>query len=104
MAQVTRSTNDVILNALLLISELGVGEAPDAFMLTTGLDLLNEVIDHLSVSGIYIPYLTSLTSNFIPGQATYSITDMIPGAFFATNRVIELTFVNFKFPSEKVLL
>ena len=41
MSQVIRTTNDIIINSLYLIGELGVGEAPDAFMLSTGIELIN---------------------------------------------------------------
>ena len=60
MAQVVRTTNDVIVNALYLLGELGVGETPDAFMLTTGIDLINELLDKFAADSIYIPYLTTI--------------------------------------------
>ena len=50
MSQVVRTTNQVINNALYLLGELGVGETPDAFMLNTGLDLINELLDKSSLS------------------------------------------------------
>jgi hypothetical protein len=62
MAQLVRTVNDVIVNALYLIGELGVDETPDAYMLSTGLDLVNELIDKLSSDSIYIPYLTTIHS------------------------------------------
>ena len=71
MSQVVRTTNDVIINALYLLGELGVDEGPDAFMLQTGLDLINELIDKFSSDSIYIPYLTTIDHQFIAGKDTY---------------------------------
>ena len=79
MAQIVRTTNDVIVNSLYLLGELGVGETPDGFMLETGLDLINELLDKFAADSIYIPYLTTLNFTFIVGKDTYSISDMIVG-------------------------
>lgn len=94
MAQVTRTTNDVIINSLYLLGELGVGEAPDSFMLSTGLDLINEILDKFSADGIYISYLTTIDFTLVYGQPTYSISDMVP-ADINQDRVVELTFANY---------
>lgn len=94
MPQVTRTTNDAIISSLYLIGELGVGEAPDAFMLSTGLEILNEIIDGFSADSIYISYLTTLNFDFVVGQGTYSISDMIPADIDA-DRVVDLSFANY---------
>src|ERR1700684_224403 len=94
MPQVTRTTNDVIINSLYLIGELGVGEAADAFMLSTGLELINEILDGFSADSIYIPFLTTLNFNFVVGQDTYSISDMMT-ADVSGDRVVDLTFANY---------
>lgn len=98
MAQVVRTTNDVIVNSLYLLGELGVGETPDAFMLRTGLDLINELLDKWSADSIYVPYLTTLTFNFVVGQDTYSISDMVM-ADITADRVIDLSFANYVVPT-----
>lgn len=98
MAQVIRSTNDVIINSLFLLGELGVSETPDAFMLSTGLDLLNELLDKFSSDSIYIPFLTTLEFTMIPGQETYSISDMIAGTNVIADRVVDLSFANYIVP------
>jgi hypothetical protein len=94
MPQITRTTNDVIINSLYLLGELGVGETPDAFMLSTGLDLINELLDKFSSDSIYVPYLTTINFNFVVGQDTYSVSDMIP-ADVNNNRIIDLVFANY---------
>lgn len=99
MAQVVRTTNDVITNSLFLLGELGVGEVPDAFMLSTGLDLINELLDKFSADSIYIPYLTTLNHTFTVGQDTYSISDMILGADIVADRVVDLTLANYTVPT-----
>jgi len=98
MSQVVRTTNDVIINSLYLLGELGVDETPDAFMLETGLDLLNELIDKFSADSIYIPYLTTLNHTFIVGKDTYAISDMVLGTDIIADRVVDLTFANYLVP------
>lgn len=98
MPQVTRTTNDVIVNALYLLGELGVGETPDGFMLTTGLELINELLDKFSSDSIYIPFLTTIDFNFVVGIDTYSISDIIP-ADISQDRVVDLTFANYFVPA-----
>lgn len=94
MSQVQRTTNDIIVNALYLIGELGVGETPDAFMLTSGLEIVNGIIDQFSMDSIYIPYLTTINFNLVPGQATYSFSDLVPADVIA-DRIVDLTFANY---------
>jgi len=94
MPQVIRTTNDLIVNSLYLLGELGVAETPDAFMLSTGLDLLNELIDKFAADSIYIPFLTSVNFVMVVGQGTYSISDMIPADINA-DRVVDLSFANY---------
>lgn len=98
MSQVTRTTNDLIINSLYLIGELGVGEIPDAFMLSSGLELINELLDKFSADSIYIPYLTEISFNMVAEQATYSISDMVPADIDA-DRVVDLSFANYTVPS-----
>ena len=98
MSQVTRTTNDVIVNSLYLLGELGVGEVPDSFMLSTGLELINELLDKFAADSIYIPYLTTLTFNFVVGQDTYSISDIISGTDIVADRVVDLSFANYVVP------
>ena len=98
MSQVTRTTNDLIVYSLYLIGELGVGEAPDSFMLSSGLELINELLDKFSADSIYIPYLTEISFNMVADQPTYSISDMVP-ADVTQDRVVDLSFANYTVPS-----
>lgn len=95
MAQVVRTTNELIVNSLYLIGELGVGETPDAFMLTTGLDLINEILDKCSADSIYIPYLLTLNFTMQVGKASYSVSDMIFGADISADRIVDLSLANY---------
>ncbi len=99
MSQVVRTTNDVIINSLYLLGELGVGESPDSFMISTGIDLINELLEKFAADSIYIPYLTTLDFNFTVGVDTYSITDMIPGADIVADRIVDLSFANYFVPA-----
>lgn len=98
MPQVVRTTNEVIINALYLLGELGVGESPDGFMLATGLELINELLDKFAADSIYIPYLTTLDFNLIVGQDTYSVSDIIP-ANITADRIVDLSFANYFVPA-----
>jgi hypothetical protein len=98
MTQITRTTNELIINALYLIGELGVGETPDSFMLSSGLELINELLAKFDSDSIYIPYLTELDFTMVAGQNTYSISDIIP-ADVTDNRIIDLSFANYTVPS-----
>lgn len=91
MPQVTRTTNDLIVNSLYLLGELGVGEVADNFMLSTGLELINELLDKFSADSIYIPYLTDVNFTMIPGVDSYSVSDIVP-ADVISNRIVDLTF------------
>jgi hypothetical protein len=98
MSQITRTTNELIINALYLIGELGVGETPDSFMLSSGLELLNELLAKFDSDSIYIPYLTELEFTMVAGQATYSVSNIIT-ADVTDNRIVDLSFANYTVPS-----
>lgn len=98
MTQILRTTNELIINSLYLIGELGVGEPPDSFMLSSGLELINELLDKFSADSIYIPYLESLSFNMVANQPSYTISDMIP-ADVTSNRIIDLSMANYTVPS-----
>jgi len=101
MPQIVRTTNDLIVNSLFLIGELGTAETPDGFMLETGLELINEILDKFAADGIYIPYLTTIDYVFRVGVDTYSISDMMP-ANIKQDRIIDLSFANYTVPSTGV--
>lgn len=98
MPQVTRTTNELIINSLYLVGELGVGETPDAFMLSSGLELINELLDKFAADSIYIPYLKELSFTMVANQPTYSISDMVP-ADVVSDRIVDLSFANYTVPS-----
>lgn len=98
MSQTVWTTNDVILHALYLLGELGVGETPDSFMLTTGIELINELLDKFSSDSIYIPFLTPINHQFIVGKATYSVSDMIIGEDIDADRIVDLSFATYAVP------
>ena len=99
MPQVVKTVNQLIINSLYLIGELGVGETPDAFMLSSGLELINELLAKFAEDSIYIPYLTEISFNFVVAQPTYSISDMIPNPDVTSNRIVDLSFANYTVPS-----
>lgn len=99
MPQVVKTVNQLIINSLYLIGELGVGETPDAFMLSSGLELTNELLAKFAEDSIYIPYLTEISFNFVVAQPTYSISDMIPNPDVVADRIVDLSFANYTVPS-----
>lgn len=98
MSQVVRTTNELIINAMYLLGELGVGETPDSFMIDTGLELLNELLDKFASDSIFIPYLTTIDFNFIVGIDTYSVSDIVP-ADITQDRLVDLSFANYFVPA-----
>ncbi len=98
MSQTVQTTNQLIINSLYLIGELGVGETPDAFMLSSGLELINELLAKFDSDSIYIPYLTELSFTMEANKPTYSISDMTPSDVTA-NRIVDLSFANYTVPS-----
>lgn len=94
MPQVTRTTNDVIINSLYLIGELGVGETPDAFMLSTGLEIINEILDGFAADSIYVPFLTTIDFTMVVGKDRYSVSDIVPADINA-DRIVDLSFANY---------
>lgn len=98
MAQIVRTTNELIINSLYLLGELGVGETPDAFMLSSGLELINELINKFASDSIYIPFLTTLSFTMVSGQATYSVGNAITNDIVA-DRIVDLSFANYTVPS-----
>jgi hypothetical protein len=98
MTQVLRTTNELIINSLYLLGELGVGETPDSFMLSSGLELINELLDKFASDSIYIPYLKTLAFTMVEGQPSYSVSNMIP-ADIDSNRIIDLSMANYTVPS-----
>jgi hypothetical protein len=99
MPQIVKTTNQLIINSLYLIGELGVGETPDAFMLSAGLELINELLAKFAEDSIYIPYLTELNFNLIVNQASYTFSDMVPNPDVVSNRIVDLSFANYLVPS-----
>lgn len=95
MPQNVRTTNDVIVNSLYLLGELGVDETPDAFMLETGLDLLNELLDKFSSDSIYIPFLTTISFTFTPGKDRYTVSDVMAGTDISADRIVDLSFAEY---------
>lgn len=103
MPQVVRTTNQLINSSLYLIGELGVDETPDAFMLSTGIEIINELLDSFAVDSIYIPYLTTINSQFTVGKDTYSISDMIAGTDITADRIVDLSLANYTVPATGVI-
>lgn len=100
MPQIVKTTNQLIINSLYLIGELGVGETPDSYMLSTGLELINELLAKFAEDSIYIPYLTEIGFNLVTAQASYTISDMFPNPNVVSNRIVDLSFANYTVPSD----
>jgi len=98
MSQVVKTVNELITSSLYLLGELGTNETPDSFMLSTGLELINEILAMYDSDSIYIPYLTTVTFDMVVAQRTYSLSDMVP-ADVITNRIVDLSMANYTVPS-----
>ncbi len=98
--QVVKTTNQLIVDSLYLIGELATNETPDAYMLSTGVDLLNEILAYFTAASIYIPFLTTIDFNLVAGKSTYSISDMVPSDIIA-NKIVDLSFANYTVPGSQ---
>jgi len=98
MSQVVKTVNELITSSLYLLGELATNETPDSFMLSTGLELINEILAMYDSDSIYIPYITTVSFNMVVGQRTYSLSDMV-SADVVTNRVVDLSYANYTVPS-----
>ena len=98
MSQIIRTTNELIINSLYLLGELGVGETPDSFMLSSGLELINELLAKFTADSIYIPYLSEVSFNMVATQPTYSFSDILP-ADVNSELIVDLSFANYTVPS-----
>lgn len=98
MSQVVKTVNELITSSLYLLGELATNETPDSFMLSTGLELINEILAMYDSDSIYIPYITTVSFDMVVGQRTYSLSDMVP-ADVVTNRVVDLSYANYTVPS-----
>lgn len=92
MAQDSRSVNDIINNALYLISAISPDRIPPEPMVSRGLYLLNDMLDSFSSLGVYIPFIKTIDVTLVPNQGTYVVSNIVP-ADFNFNRIVELDFV-----------
>lgn len=97
MTQVSRTVNQLINQSLYLLGELATNETPDSFMLSTGLDLINELLDKFAADSIYIPFLTTLAFTMVPGQAEYEVSNIV-SADIQADRIVDLSFANYTVP------
>jgi hypothetical protein len=95
MSQDVVTTNDLIIDSLQLLGELSPSETPDAYMLSRGIMLINELIDKFTADSIYIPFLTTLNFTMVPGQDVYSFSDIVAGTDVTSDRIVNLSFVNY---------
>jgi len=93
MPQTPRTANDIIVKAFYLIGEFSPDETPSGSQITEGLYYLNDLFDHFSSLGIFIPFIRELVFNMVDGQDEYTISNVIP-ADIEAERIVELDYVN----------
>lgn len=98
MTQVVKTVTELITNSLFLLGELGTNETPDSFMLSTGLELINEILAMYDADSIFIPYLSTVSFDMVAGQRTYSLSNIVPSDV-DTNRIVDLSMANYTVPS-----
>ncbi len=94
MSQLPRTTNDLIVQSLFLLGELGTDEQADAFMLSTGLFILNALLAQFTANSIYVPFIQDISFTLIVGQGTYSVSDIVTSDL-TFNRIVSLEYANF---------
>lgn len=93
MAQDSRTVNDIINNAFYTLGEITPDVIPSASDVSTGLYILNDMLDSFSALGVNIPFIKTIDVVLVPDQATYVISNIVP-ADFNFNRIVELDFVS----------
>jgi hypothetical protein len=63
-------------------------------MLSTGLEIINEILDAFAADSIYVPFLTTIDFTMVVGKDKYSVSDIIPADINA-DRIIDLSFANY---------
>ena len=91
--------NKMLISAYTMIGELAANEVPNADMQATGLEIINSVINELSVGSIYIPFQSSYTFSMVPGQSTYTISDILLDPTLHDNQIVDLIFANYAVPT-----
>lgn len=77
MPVVTRKARDVVRRAFDLLGLLGENEPMSGYQATTGLDLLNEILDSFASGGYTIPVFTEFTFNMSPAFRVYKVAPQI---------------------------
>lgn len=91
--------NQMIVSAYTMIGELAANEVPSADMQATGLEIVNSVINELSVGSIYIPFQSTYTFTMVTGQSNYTISDILLNPTLVDNRIVDLIFANYAVPT-----
>lgn len=93
MPQTLRTANDIIVKSFYLIGEISPDELPSGSQVTEALYYLNDLFDHFSSLGIFIPFVKDLTFNLQAGKDKYTISNVDPADIVA-ERIVELDYVN----------
>jgi len=94
MSQLPRTTNDLIVNSLFLLGELGVDEQPDSFMLSTGLFIINALLAQFSANSVYIAFIEDLSFTMVVGKDVYSVSDIVTSDL-TYDRIVSLEYATF---------
>ena len=71
MAEITNTTNDLIIRAYQMIGAFNYDEAPGQCKISEGIYYLNEMLDFFSADGLFIPFREDLTFSLVAGQPDY---------------------------------
>lgn len=93
MPQTERTVNNLIRQSFYQIGELSPDETPSDSLISTGLSLLNDLLDSFAGDGTHIPFIKEITFNLVAGKDIYSISNAV-SADITAERIASLEFVN----------
>jgi hypothetical protein len=93
MANISRTSNFIIINAYQTIGEVSEDETPTASMINTGFKLLSLLLDSFASESIMIPFYKKLNFDLTAGKSEYTVAPSGPIDITA-NKIIELGHVN----------
>lgn len=100
MPIVTRKARDIVRRAFDLLGLIGENEPMSGYQATTGLELLNDILDSFASGGYTIPVFTEFTFNMTAGVRKYKVlpdvSDVPQNDEVLGNRLIELVTVQVK--------
>lgn len=97
-----RTPEDIVISAYQQFAGKSPQETLSAAEMTLGFNLLNDTISVWNADGLYVPYLSTLLFDFVPGIRQYVFAQTEPAnfdpsyqVFIQSNPILDLYYLNF---------